>query len=169
MNKRCAGAVRMYVWCMLNEVWCRPCPTNLHSPTHNTHTHTTHTTHTQHTHTTHIAEAAVEVRRLEEAVGALGEESSHAKPLLVALKAAKANSTSPSASRSNQRHSIWNESGRGWRRPKPRSPESQHRRTNVLPMWKQPNGGWSGCKIQCRPRCNRSPRSWLCCTVASTS
>ena len=38
-----------------------------------------------------IAEAtAEEVRRLEEAVGALGEESPHAKPLLVALKAARA-------------------------------------------------------------------------------
>ena len=38
-----------------------------------------------------IAEAAaVEVRRLEEAVGALGKESPHAKPLLVALNAAKA-------------------------------------------------------------------------------
>ena len=38
-----------------------------------------------------IAEAAAEeVRRLEEAVRALGEESLHAKPLLVALKAAKA-------------------------------------------------------------------------------
>ena len=34
--------------------------------------------------------AAVEVRRLEGAVAALGEESPHAKPLLTALKAAKA-------------------------------------------------------------------------------
>ena len=42
----------------VNEVWCRPCPTNLHSPTQHTHTHNnTHTTHThttqQHTHHTH--------------------------------------------------------------------------------------------------------------------
>ena len=38
-----------------------------------------------------IAEAtAEEARRLEEVVGALGEESPHAKPLLVALRAARA-------------------------------------------------------------------------------
>ena len=39
--------------------------------------------------------AAVEVRRLEGAVAALGEESPHAKPLLTALKAAKAKTQRP--------------------------------------------------------------------------
>ena len=63
-----------------------------------------------------IAEAAaVEVRRLEEAVGALGEESPHA---LRWLRQLEPNSTSPSVSRSSQRHSIWNEPGRGWFRPR---------------------------------------------------
>ena len=94
-------------------------------------------------------DAAVEVRRLEEAVGALGEESPHAKLLL----RQRPNSTTPSVSRSNQRHSTWNEPGRGWCRPKQRSPESQHRKTNVLQMRQQPNGGSNGCKI---PRCNKA-------------
>ena len=36
-NKRCAGAVSDVCVVHVNEVWCRPCPTNLHSPTHHLH------------------------------------------------------------------------------------------------------------------------------------
>ena len=91
------------------------------------------------------------VRCLEEVVGALGEESPHAKPLLTALKAAKANSTSPCVQIESTTQYL------------------ERARKRLAQAVKQPSGGWSGCKIQRRLRCNRSPRSWFSCKVASTS
>ena len=112
--------------------------------------------------------AAVEVRRLEEAVGALGEESPHAKPLLTALKAAKAKLNVPISVQieSTTQH---------MERARMRLAQAEAEVARVAAQKDQcvadveAAGGWSGCEIQRRPRCNRSPRSWFCCKVASTS